>query len=137
MPFRHHLYPGNVNWTEEGHNWSWHMKLRDKRGYLRLTVTDPARDESWQVDLSDYLSRRQRRKVRTRPDMIVLFCHYLEKVYREEGRGDVEIRAEARLSLNGREPQLMIDPTVDLTEVKRSLQPYDWIVPLAKPLRSR
>ena len=31
LPFRHWLYPGDVNWTEEGHKFSWHMKLRSKR----------------------------------------------------------------------------------------------------------
>ncbi|HUG89615.1 MAG TPA: HTTM domain-containing protein [Planctomycetaceae bacterium] len=31
LPFRHFLYPGDVNWTEEGHKFSWHMKLRSKR----------------------------------------------------------------------------------------------------------
>ncbi len=30
MLLRHYAYPGNVSWTEEGHNFSWHMKLRDK-----------------------------------------------------------------------------------------------------------
>src|SRR6185503_7615623 len=32
FPLRHYLYPGNVSWTEEGHNVSWHMKLRTKVG---------------------------------------------------------------------------------------------------------
>ena len=31
MPLRHWAYPGDVSWTEEGHKWSWHMKLRRKR----------------------------------------------------------------------------------------------------------
>ncbi|WP_166829530.1 HTTM domain-containing protein [Thalassoroseus pseudoceratinae] len=30
VPLRHWLYPGNVSWTEEGHRFAWHMKLRDK-----------------------------------------------------------------------------------------------------------
>ncbi len=30
FPLRHWLYPGNVSWTEEGHRFAWHMKLRDK-----------------------------------------------------------------------------------------------------------
>ncbi len=32
IPLRHFLYPGNVHWTEEGHRFSWHMKLRNKVG---------------------------------------------------------------------------------------------------------
>ena len=60
MPLRHHLYPGNVSWTEEGHNFSWHMMLRTKRGTLSLTATDSATGESWIIDQRDYLSSRQR-----------------------------------------------------------------------------
>ena len=30
IPLRHFALPGNVHWTEEGHNFSWHTKLRDK-----------------------------------------------------------------------------------------------------------
>lgn len=30
FPLRHWLYTGDVNWTEEGHRFSWRMKLRDK-----------------------------------------------------------------------------------------------------------
>jgi len=30
MPLRHYLYPGNVSWTEEGHRFSWRMKLNRK-----------------------------------------------------------------------------------------------------------
>ena len=134
MPLRHHLYPGNVHWTEEGHNWSWHMKLRDKRGSLRLTATDMQTGESWVINQRDYLTARQRRKMRTRPDLIVLFSHYLEKQLQKNGRGDIEIRAEARLSLNARPRRLLIDPTVDLTQVKPSTRPASWILPLETPL---
>ena len=134
MPFRHHLYPGNVNWTEEGHNWAWHMKLRNKSGTLKLTATETSTGESWTIDQRDYLSSRQRSKIRGRPDMIVLFSHYLEDELRDEGYGNVEIRAEANISLNGRPRQLLIDPQLDLTTVDRSLRPYPWILPLTTPL---
>ena len=135
MPFRHHLYPGNVNWTEEGHNFSWHMKLRSKGGTLKLIATNPETRETWTIDQRAYLSSRQRRKMEGRPDMIVLFAHYLEEELRKEGHRDVEIRAEANISLNGRERQLLIDPTVDLTKIKRSLKPSPWILPLETPLK--
>jgi len=35
LPLRHWLYPGNVDWTEEGHRFSWQMMLRDKGYELR------------------------------------------------------------------------------------------------------
>jgi hypothetical protein len=130
MPFRHQLYSGNVSWTEEGHYFSWHMKLRNKSGTLDLIATDPNTGESWTVDQRDFLTSRQRSKMEGHPDMIVQFCHYLEQIYRKKGHADVEIRAVAKISLNGREPQLLINPTVDLTRVKRSLFSASYILPL-------
>ncbi len=135
MPLRHFAYPGTVNWTEEGHRFSWHMKLRTKDGTARFTVTDPARGESWQVEPLSYLTYRQVEKMAARPDMILQFCHYLAERERRAGRGEVEVRAEVTASLNGREPQPLVDAAVDLAKVKRDLLPARWIVPLSKPLR--
>jgi hypothetical protein len=41
LPFRHFLIPGDANWTEEGHRFSWRMMLRSKVGVARLTLFDP------------------------------------------------------------------------------------------------
>jgi hypothetical protein len=40
-------------------------------------------------------------------------------------------------SLNGREPQLLIDPNVDLAKEEMSLLPTRWIIPLTTPLERR
>jgi len=53
---------------------------------------------------------------------------------REEGHQNVEIRALANISLNGRPRQLLIDPTLDLTQVKRSFKRSPWILELDTPL---
>ena len=131
MPLRHWLYPGNVNWTEEGHTFAWHMKLRNKTGVLRFVVTDKDTGESVVVNQADFLSSRQRRKMRSRPDMIVHFAHHLETIYRDRGHRDVMIFADSQMSLNGRPRHRMIDNNVDLTEIERSVwPPADWILPL-------
>ena len=49
---------------------------------------------------------------------------------------DVEIRAQVFCSLNGRRPQLLVDPQIDLASQTRSLSPQPWIVPLKEPLPS-
>ena len=56
LPLRHHLYPGDVSWTEEGHNFSWHMKLRTKVGEATFTVTHPGSGQTWTVKPKDYLA---------------------------------------------------------------------------------
>ena len=55
---------------------------------------------------------------------------------RREGYDNVEVRARVMVSLNGREPQLLIDPEIDLAKEQVSLLPASWIVPLTTRLRS-
>lgn len=134
-PLRHFLYPGDPNWTEEGHNFSWHMKLRDKEGTISFYVTDRNANFTWDVDPYDYLLPHQARKVFGRPPLILQFAHYLEDVYAAQGFENVEVRVIALVSLNGRTHTQLIDPTVDLTEYDWSLAHVDWILPLDRPLK--
>lgn len=36
---RHYLIAGTPSWTEEGHRFSWHMKLREKSGTVTFVVS--------------------------------------------------------------------------------------------------
>jgi vitamin K-dependent gamma-carboxylase len=135
FPLRHYLYPGDVNWTEEGHNFAWHMKLRTKTGDAVFTVTHPGSGQTWTIKPEDYLKSHQLTKVTTKPELILLFAHYLAEERRREGYDDVEVRARVMVSLNGRRPQLLIDPNVDLAKEQLTLLPARWIVPLTTPLR--
>ena len=137
LPLRHYLYPGNVSWTEEGHNFAWHMKLRTKVGEAVFTVTHPRSGQTWTIKPGDYLESHQVMKMSTKPDLILHFSHYLAEEKRREGYDDVEVRARVMVSLNGRQPQLLIDPNLDLTKEHVSLLPAPWIVPLTTPLGDR
>lgn len=133
FPLRHLLYPGSPHWTEEGHRFAWQMKLRDKKAKIHFVVTDPVDGREWRVETSDYLLRHQARKVGGRPDMILQYAHYLERKWRQKGFADVEVRVTACVSLNGRPPELMIDPQRDLAKVARRMTPSDWILPQTVP----
>jgi hypothetical protein len=137
LPLRHYLYPGNVSWTEEGHNFAWHMKLRTKTGEAVFMVTHPGSGQTWTIKPEAHLKSHQVMKMSTKPELILLFGHYLAEEKRREGYDNVEVRARVMVSLNGREAQLLIDPNVDLTKEEVTLLPARWIVPLTTPLRSR
>lgn len=137
LPLRHYVYPGNVSWTEEGHNFAWHMKLRTKTGEAVFTVTHPQSGQTWTIKPEDYLKSHQVMKMTTKPDLVLLFGHYLADEKRREGYDDVEVRARVMVSLNGRQPQLLIDPNVDLVKEQVGLLPARWIVPLTTPLEKR
>ena len=63
--------------------------------------------------------------------MIRDFALFIDEFYRAKGIENVTVRAFALSSLNGRTPQLMIDPQVDLTQAEL---PDGWIMPLEAPI---
>ncbi len=111
-------------------------EVANKGGEAIFTVTHPASGQTWTIKPEDYLKSHQVTKVITKPDLIVLFAHHLAEEKRREGYDNVEVRARIMASLNGRQPQLLIDPNVDLAKEQVSLLPKPWILPLTTPLGS-
>jgi hypothetical protein len=131
LPLRHLAYPGNVNWTEEGHRMSWRMMLRTKWGRIHYLVRHPASGASWTVNPADELSEKQAGRIATRPDMIWQYAQRLKRRYAENAIGEVQIYAFSEVSLNGRKPQPIVDGTVDLARVEWSFfTPASWITAL-------
>jgi hypothetical protein len=134
IPLRHFLYPGDVHWTEEGHRFSWHMKLRTKSGDVSFRLTSPSAGRAWTVDPLMDLSDSAYEKMATHPDMILQYSHRLADQKRREGFPDIQVRAEAMVSLNGRPRRTLIDPGADLAKQSRTLAHAEWILPLNEPL---
>ncbi len=130
MPFRHLLYPDSVHWTEEGHCFSWHMKLRDKSGQVRFIACSPEDGRTWVISIQDELSTRQIRKMAARPDMIHEYARHLGRRFESQGLGQVRIHVQSLVALNGRAPQPLIDPAVDLARQPVTLASKPWIIPL-------
>lgn len=135
IPFRHWLYPGHVSWTEEGAYFSWRMKLRGKAGIATFRIVDPKTGDSYLINPSPYLNERQRSRLGGYPDLVLQFAHFLHREHLTKlGYGHQEVRAEVWCSLNGRDPQLLIDPTVNLAAQPRNLWPASWIRRLDEPI---
>jgi vitamin K-dependent gamma-carboxylase len=133
MPLRHFLYPGDVSWTEEGHRFSWHMKLRDKSGNGEFWATDVQTRTNWKINPAQYINDDQFDEMIANPDMILQFAQHVAEQQRLMGEGEIEVRAWVTSSLNGRPSQFLIDPVVNLTAQPRVLTALDWIVPLHDP----
>jgi vitamin K-dependent gamma-carboxylase len=137
MPFRHHLYPGNTGWTEEGHLYAWHMMLRRKNGTAKFTVKY-ADGSMVLVNNKEFLSHRQNDRMGSRPSVVLQFGHRICKdageMAERDGNGPVEVYVENQISLNGRRKQHCVDPNVDLCKARMTWGPADWILPLKVPL---
>lgn len=117
LPLRHWIYPGNVNWTEEGHRMAWRMMLRSKHGSIYFIVKNPATQAEEKVYPISHLTAKQAAKVATHPDMIWQFCQYLKKHYAQKGQEHIEIYAHSEVSLNGGPYGPLVKPDVDLATV--------------------
>ena len=116
LPLRNYLFGSDVNWTEEGHRYSWRMMLRSKQGsgYYRLVYPDGRQEV---VNPRDSLDDRQFRKMVTHPDMILQYAHHLRDLRPEP----VAIYGMFKVRLNGRRRQTFIDPQANLAGIE-----WDW-----------
>lgn len=135
-PLRHYCYPGDAMWTEQGHYFSWRMMLRGKVSALRYYVTDRQTGVTSIASLRPYLNLDQLSKFSRDPEMILQFAHFLASEYRTHRGSECEVRALVLTSLNGRKPQLLIDPNVDLSVEPLGFHTRSWIMPLTEPLRN-
>ena len=127
VPLRHYIYPGSVRWNEEGYRFSWRVLLTEKVGMVDYRVTDPAGGRSWHVDPSAYLSPLQEERMTTQPDLILATAHFIRDDYAAAGL-EVEVRADAFVSLNGRAYARLIDPEVDLAQERQGIGAKRWIL---------
>lgn len=128
MPLRHFLYPGYVSWTEEGHRFAWHMKLRGKTSRMTITGYLPASDTRFAIDPAEDLTERQLRKLHTFPDMLLQYVHFKRDELRASTGADPVITVDWICSLNGQPARRLVDTRIDLAKEEPSLLPARWIL---------
>jgi vitamin K-dependent gamma-carboxylase len=129
MPLRSHAYGRNVLWDEQGMRWSWRMLCREKTGAVTYRVRARGWEGEREVSPRTYLTLDQETEMVGQPDMILQLAHHVRDDLVARGERDVEVRVDARASLNGRRSAILIDPEVDLARVADSLGDARWILP--------
>lgn len=129
LPIRHHFIQDDVLWTEEGHRLSWRMMLRSKSSYTSYKVVNKTTGEETPINLEYYLTRKQIRLASTKPDVIWQFAQHLKKDYKKKGQ-DIQVFVNAKVSVNGKPHQQLIDPKTDLANAEWHVFKHnDWILP--------
>jgi vitamin K-dependent gamma-carboxylase len=121
VPLRHHLYPGWVHWTEEGHRFSWRMMLREKSAAGVFVVMTQAGDPIGVVNPREELPRWQLKPMLFDPQLIRQFAQHIGQRIREREQRDVAVYSRVTVSLNGRPREYLVDPDVDLAR-----EPWRW-----------
>ncbi len=129
LPLRHLAYGGNVLWHEQGMRFSWRVMLRAKGGSTTFRVHSKRDGKTWHVSPRTYLTPMQESEMSSQPDLILQLAHHIREDFRKRGRGDVEVRADSFVSLNGRRSARLIDPTVDLSRIGDGLGRATYVLP--------
>jgi len=129
LPLRHWFFQDDVLWTEEGHRLSWRMMLRAKSGRSTFKVVETGTKDTIIIEKTDYLSAKQNRAINSKPDLIWQFAQRLKRDYAEKGK-DVQVFADARVSVNGQGYHQFTNPKVDLANLPwHQFKHNDWILP--------
>jgi len=130
LSVRHHLFTGNVHWTEEGHKMAWQMMLRSKVGYGSFVIVNNETKETARINPRKRLTRKQANKLVHQPDMIWQYCRRLQREYQQKGWNDISIFFEGKVKLNKREYSVLVDDKTDLLSVPWEYFSHaDWILP--------
>ena len=129
IPLRHYAYPGNVRWTEEGYLLAWRMMLTEKAGQVVYRVGGINESGERMVYPGEYLTPGQVERMAYQPDLILVTAHLIRDDFAAEGSGQVQVRADAYVSYNGRPAARLIDPTADLAATQPGIGPKPWIMP--------
>lgn len=132
IPLRSHLYAGNVLWHEQGMRFSWRVMCREKNGSITYVVSSKSKGRTVYVEPRRYLTDRQEKELSSQPDLVLQLGHHVAEEFGKKGWSDVEVRADAFVSLNGRSAIPMVDPTVDLAAVEDGFATARWITPAPK-----
>ena len=133
IPLRHYAYPGNVRWNEEGYRFSWRVLLTEKAGMAEYRVVDPESGRSWPVGPERYLTRLQAERAATQPDMLLETVRIIAGDFASKGYPNVQVYADVFVSMNGREYQRLIDPSVNLASTEHGLKPKRWLLEPGRP----
>ena len=116
LPFRHLMYPGSPSWSEEGHWFAWHMKLRSKDTDIDFYLEDLDTGAFWRAELRDYFDGRQRRKLASHPELIRQTAWILSAAAAEEGHPNTRVTVDSWAPEWSR-CSTLYRPDVDLSQV--------------------
>lgn len=129
LPLRHYFIEDKVIWTEEGHRLSWRMMLRAKSGSIHFRVVDNTTNRIIPIKLDDYLTKKQQRGLKTKPDFIWQFVQRLKQKFNTDGKS-ISIYATSYVSVNGKPSKRFINPDIDLAKAEWNLFKHStWLLP--------
>lgn len=137
LPFRHLIYKGNTSWTGRGNRFAWRMKVHKKLSSVQYYFQLNREDQPKPADIGIIINTMQQNALGEDPSMLLQMAHYLGEDLKKAGYPDAVITASAKVSLNGRPYQFIIDSTQNLLSLKHhAFKNDEWILPLKEEIEN-
>lgn len=132
FPFRGHFLPNDMDWTGVARNFAWRMKVDTRPvDVFEFTVRDIRTGQVFDVEENTYVNPAQILGMSNDVRSIAAFARLLREEATARGIPNATVHARIVVRYNGRKPQLLVDPDVDLASVTYSpFQKMAWVVPL-------
>jgi len=129
LPFRHFLISGNTEWTGQGSYFGWRMKMHTKKVTVKFFTADAEGQELKPFPLGRIINTMQINHMGQHAGMIYQFVQFIkEDLKRKNGSTNPVIKADIKVSFNGRPEQDFVDPDVNLAKVTfNSWKQPEWV----------
>lgn len=105
--------------------------MREKQSIrFEMTVVDPRNGAVGAVHPEYTLSAEQLKDMVVVPHLMLHFAHFVADDFEHQFGVRPKVFVRAKVSMNGRPAQYIVDPRVDLAAEPDSLFPAKWIMPL-------
>jgi len=132
LPFRGWLITSNPDWYGPGQRFSWRMKIQNRiEKELSYSVFDMENKTILSFDPHTVLTVAQLNTLILDPRMVLRFAHFLGDDAHNKGIKNVEVKAQLKVSYNGRADQFVLDKDKDLLTVSdKATDVVKWVLPL-------
>lgn len=136
-PLRPYLIGGNIAWHRQGYYFSWRMMLNNHQMVdFQYRVEIPEKNISYWVDFGKMLTPRQFSNTYHDPYHIWMLARKLkddaQKKYNSKA---IKVYCRSLISLNAREPQLLINDTINIADQQYFLFKHNDFI--NRPLKSK
>lgn len=131
FPFRHLMFSGNPSWTGKASKFAWRMKAHTKNADVRFYFALQPTDSLRLVQEGLVINPMQIQQLYEDPNTILQFAKFLGNDLKKAGYPNAVIKGVVNVSMNGRQPQPLIDSTLNLLILKHNKWDNEnWVLPL-------
>lgn len=116
-----------IVWTERGMWFSWRVMVAEKTGHVRFLVRNQMTGASEWHDPRSMLTEWQLRQMASQPDLIRAYAQDLGRSFEEKTGQVYEVYPESFIALNGKPSQPYLRRDVNLMQVSRANDIYQWL----------